>query len=406
MTFRSNNFTDLLYFNPGSKGFNPVVSATVSGPASINEGLAATFNVVTWNVADNSSVFYKVTSLTNLTQGRFDTVSGPVAITDNRGSFSITVSADTASAAGAQSYVVTISRVLNGTALSTISVDVNDSSQGGNKVISLSPDYIALQGGNTIPNQADSSATSAIIAGIFDGTLAQNGTMTLTSMNSGIYLPYKNIKTIGMWIKLLGPPLAATRYLLDSRIDDTGGTSGYLYSGGYDRWSQISINGAAPIGSDNWSTLANTVNTWQYVVVISTNTHTDITLFNRWNMVEPLGPLQVGWIDAWDYALSNSEITTAYQAHLTDYTINVPNALQITVGSVTQGGMSPNYNVTLSGVPNAQWAAIRAASSYVGKHGDNTTFSMTYISDDDSGSFTLGIGTQTSFQADSFWYVP
>jgi len=405
MTAKTSDFSTLLYYNPASQGFNPIVEATMTGPTSINEGATATFNVVTWGIPDGP-VYWWVSGLTNLTTNRITPgLASQATIIKNRLTFTITVSANNATATGAQSYTINFGKVQN-TALQSITVTVNDTSQSGGKVISLNPSYIALTGGNNIPNEADFGASAAALVSPFTGTLAQNGTLNFTGLNSALLLPAKNVKTIGMWIKIINP-LAATRYLVDSRvINGAGEGTGWFYSSGVEGWTLMSINGAAAVTSD-WTTVANTVNTWQYVTIMNqTNTPHSITLFNRYTLAEGLAVVQVGWVEAWDYILVDSEINTAYQTHLTDYTINVPNARQISVGSVSQGGMSPNYNVTLSGVPSGQWAAIRAASSYVGKHGDNTTFSMTYISDDDSGSFMLGIGTQTSFQADSFWYVP
>lgn len=275
-----------------------------------------------------------------------------------------------------------------------------------NKVISLNPNYIALQGGNNIPNEVDSGSSAAALSAPFTGTLAQNGTLNFTGQNSALLLPAKNIKTIGMWIKITAPQ-SGTMYLVDSRvINGSGEGTGYFYSSGFEGWTLMSINGA-PADTSNWATIINNTNNWQYVTIINqTNTPHSITLFNRYTLGEGLYNSQVGWVEAWDYVLNDTQINTAYLAHSTDYTITTPNALQITVGYASQGGTTPNNTVALSGVPGGQWTAIRNASSYVGKHGDNTTFSMTYIEDDDSGIFTFGVGTESSFQADSFWYVP
>ena len=414
MTTQTTNFSGLLYYNPAAQGFNPVVSATTYCFANqpVAEGDSVLFTVITWNVDDGSSLYWRVGSLVNLTTSRFANTSGSITITDNHGSYNVQVSADATTATGSQSYDVIISRTLNGPALTTTTVTVGDTSQtapGGNKVISLNPNYIALQGGNNIPNEVDSGSSAAALVSPFTGTLAQNGTLNFTGLDSALLLPAENVKTIGMWIKLTGQ-IGSPQYLLDSREINTGLGNGYIYSSGQDRWTSMSINGA-PAGDSNWpaywNTIVNNINNWQYVIVINQTAYTNsITLFNRNALGESLANVQVGWVEAWDYALNDSEINTAYLAHRTDYTISTPNALQITVGSVNQGGMSPNNNVTLSGVPNNQWTAIRTASSYVGKHGDNTTFSMTYSSDNDSGTFIFGVGTESSFQADSFWYVP
>ena len=623
MTAKTTDFSGLLYYNPSTNGFNPIVEATMTGPTSIDEGATATFDAVAWGIPDGP-VYWWVTNLTNLTTNRISPgLVAEATIDNNRSSFSVTVNANDATAAGAQSYVVKFGKVY-GTALATTTVTVNDTSQDagpltlgtslafngtdnrrvivadnladwnlgdnwtiewwqkipvgasgflsvlcqdanvptysgidvfinagsiqmfnggrqtsesaatrgqwnhialqkngtdltayingapqtfngshsgtiapsspmnvcigsrtydggvnfygqyfngelanirissvarytttftppvtvevdanvklaldgsnaggdgmlidettrhtltnngavvkiigatGNKVISLNPNYIALQGGNNIPNEVDSGSSAAALSAPFTGTLAQNGTLNFTGQNSALLLPAKNIKTIGMWIKIT--PLAGTMYLVDSRvINGSGEGTGYFYSSGFEGWTLMSINGA-PSDTSNWATIINNTNNWQYVTIINqTNTPHSITLFNRYTLGEGLYNLQVGWVEAWDYTLNDTQINTAYLVHRTDYTITTPNALQITVGYASQGGTPPNNTVALSGVPGGQWTAIRNASSYVGKHGDNTTFSMTYIGDDNEGIFTFGVGTESSFQADSFWYVP
>jgi hypothetical protein len=407
MTEKTTDFSGLLYYNPSTNGFNPIVEATMTGPTSIDEGATATFDVVAWGIPDGP-VYWWVTNLTNLTTDRISPgIFAEATIDNNRSSFSVTVNANNATATAAQSYIVKFGKV-NGTALASITVTVNDTSQGatGNKVISLNPNYIALQGGNNIPNEVDSGSSAAALSAPFTGTLAQNGTLNFTGQNSALLLPAKNIKTIGMWIKIT-VPMSGTMYLVDSRvINGSGEGTGYFYSAGFEGWTLMSINGA-PADTSNWATIINNTNNWQYVTIINqTNTPHSITLFNRYTLGEGLYNLQVGWVEAWDYVLNDTQINTAYLVHRTDYTITTPNALQITVGYASQGGTPPNNTVALSGVPSGQWTAIRNASSYVGKHGDNTTFSMTYIGDDDNGTFTFGVGTESSFQADSFWYVP
>ena len=415
MTAKTTDFSGLLFYNPSTNGFNPVVSASLfADNTSVNEGGQLNFTVVTWNVPDSTTLYYRIVGLNNMNYNQFTDVNDSVVITNNRGYFSVAILENQLTAAGPQTFDIIIEKTFGGGGqLAVIAgITVNDTSQtppGGNKVISLNPNYIALQGGGNIPNEVDSGSSAAALSEPFTGTLAQNGTLNLTGQNSALLLPAKNIKTIGMWIKLTGQ-IGSPQYLLDSREINTGLGNGYIYSAGQDRWTSMSINGA-PAGDSNWptywNTIVNNINTWQYVIVINQTAYTNsITLFNRHTLGESLANVQVGWVEAWDYALNDSEINTAYLAHRTDYTISTPNALQITVGSVNQGGMSPNNNVTLSGVPNNQWTAIRTASSYVGKHGDNTTFSMTYSSDNDSGTFIFGVGTESSFQADSFWYVP
>ena len=628
MTAKTTDFSGLLFYNPSTNGFNPVVSASLfADNTSVNEGGQLNFTVVTWNVPDGTTLYYRIVGLSNMNYNQFTDVNDSVVITNNRGYFSVAILENQLTAAGPQTFDIIIEKTFggggqlaviagitvndtsqdagpltlgtslgfngtdnrrvivadnladwnlgdnwtiewwqkipvgasgflsvlcqdanvptysgidvfinagniqmfnggrqtsesaatrgqwnhialqkNGTDLTayingapqtfngshsgtiapsspmnvcigsrtydggvnfygqyfngelanirissvarytttftppvTVEVDANvklalDGSNAGgdgmlidettrhtltnngavvkiigatgNKVISLNPNYIALQGGNNIPNEVDSGSSAAALSAPFTGTLAQNGTLNFTGQNSALLLPAKNIKTIGMWIKIT-VPMAGTMYLVDSRvINGSGEGTGYFYSAGFEGWTLMSINGA-PSDTSTWATIINNTNNWQYVTIINqTNTPHSITLFNRYTLGEGLYNLQVGWVEAWDYTLNDTQINTAYLVHRTDYTITTPNALQITVGSVSQGGTTPNNTVALSGVPGGQWTAIRNASSYVGKHGDNTTFSMTYLGDDNSGTFTFGVGTESSFQADSFWYVP
>ena len=131
MTAKTYDFTNLLYYNPAAQGFNPVISASVS-PDNYdpNEGDSVTFTVDTWNVADNTTLYWKVANLVNLTTGRFiNGTDGPVTITNKRGSFVNGIDANNETATGVQTYDIIVSKVLNGPALATLTVTVNDTSQ-------------------------------------------------------------------------------------------------------------------------------------------------------------------------------------------------------------------------------------------------------------------------------------
>ena len=128
MTAQTSNFSGLLYYNPAGPGFNPIVSAYMAGPASINEGATATFNVVTWGIPDGP-VYWWVSGLTNITTDRITPgLASQATVLNNRLTFTITVSANNATAAGAQSYTINFGKVQN-TALASITVTVADTSQ-------------------------------------------------------------------------------------------------------------------------------------------------------------------------------------------------------------------------------------------------------------------------------------
>jgi len=330
MTAKTSDFSGLLFYNPAGPGFNPVESATITGPTSIDEGATATFNVVTWGIPDGTTLYWQARNRFNIDIGRFTAVGGTFTIVKNRGSFTITVDANNTTQNAQQTYGACVSKV------STTSNDilavfpgvvVNDTSQtppvpSSNKVISLNPNYIATNGGTSIPNDTDEGSTSATVVGAFTSSLAQGGTITLIdTQTSAVYLPVKHVKTIGMWIKIIDVQ-NNSRYLLDSRErvgPNFGLGTGYFYSGGYEGWTLMSINGA-PADTSDWYTVANNTNVWQYVTLINqTDTPLSITLFNRYTLAEGLATIQVGRIEAWDYIQIDSQIATAYASHSSNY---------------------------------------------------------------------------------------
>lgn len=128
MTAKTSDFSNLIYYNPAGPGFNPVASATMTGPTSIDEGATATFNVTTWGIPDGP-VYWWVSGLTNITTDRITPgLASQATILNNRLTFAITVSANNATAAGAQSYTINFGKVQN-TALQSITVTVADTSQ-------------------------------------------------------------------------------------------------------------------------------------------------------------------------------------------------------------------------------------------------------------------------------------
>jgi hypothetical protein len=325
MTAKTSDFSGLLYYNPAGPGFNAVEQVTIHCPASMDEGDSFTVNLVTWGIPDGTVLAHNF-PLTNIGPLRFN-ISPISPVANNRASFFIAVNSDNTTASGAQSFNIQIKKTVTSDVLATKTVTVNDTSQtpsgpSYNQVISLNPNYIATYGGTSIPNDTDKGSTSATVAGTFTSSSAQGGTLTFNSGDSRILLPAKNIKTIGMWIKLINPGVHNPAYLLDSRLHDVflaGSGSGYFYSGGIEDWTLMSINGA-PADNSSWASLVSSVNVWQYVTVISQTTKTNsITLFNRYTPNESLVEFQVGRIEAWDYILVDSQIAAAYASYSSNY---------------------------------------------------------------------------------------
>jgi len=317
------------YYNATKARFRPTTYslATAGAVTSIDEGAALTFNVTTTNVADGTILTW-ITDRNPTDAGgypiaanRFSPAdSGSVTINNNTGTFTVTISADSFTAPLPQLYNIVVA------GSNTVGITVNDTSQtpppSFNQVISLNPNYIVTNGGTSIPNDADEGSTSATVVGAFTSSPAQGGSITLIDFQtSAVYLPAKNIKTIGMWIKIINQQ-AAVQYLLDSRErvgPNFGLGTGYFYSSGYEGWSLMSINGN-PADNSLWSTVANNTNVWQYVTLINqTNTPHSITLFNRYSLAEGLATIQVGWIEAWDYIQVDSQIAAAYASHSSNY---------------------------------------------------------------------------------------
>jgi hypothetical protein len=405
MTAKTINFSGLLYYNPVSNGFNPIVEATMTGPTSIDEGATATFDVAAWGIPDGP-VYWWVTNLTNLTTDRISPgIFAEATIDNNRSSFSVTVNANNTTATGAQSYIVKFGKV-NGTALATTIVTVNDTSQSVGSVKTIRLDPQNNNGSNLILNIADDSETNATLSGTtYSIANVQSGTVTLSSIDARLVLPAKSVKTVTMWIRFLDNPVSATRYLIDSRVTSSGN---YLYTGGVSGWTSYSVNGAAisTVDVNTFDTLASVVNTWQFVTLTIETTETNpITLLNRYTTSEGAAPVQIGVVEAYDYVLNNTQIATAYQSDKSRYDPPAVGALQITTNYFSQGGVSPNNRAFLDGVPSTQWAGIRAASSFtLNKSG--AYYSMTYVSDNNTGSFEFNVGTNSLSQGDSFWYVP
>ena len=149
MTAKTTDFSGLLFYNPSTNGFNPVVSATVlASNTTVNEGDSITFTVVTWNIADNTTLYYRIANLVNLTTDRFiNGTSGTVTITNRRATVINGVNANSTTATGTQTFDVIISKDFNGPALSTLTITVNDTSQSAPGSLPISTGIYSEVGG-------------------------------------------------------------------------------------------------------------------------------------------------------------------------------------------------------------------------------------------------------------------
>lgn len=271
MTTKTTDFTGLLYYNPIAQGFNPAVSATLINDATVDEGAALTFEVVAWNVADNTGLFYAVTSLVNLTSDRFDTVAGPVAIVNNRGTFTITVNADSTTASGAQTYNVVISKMLNGPALATVTITVNDTSQSAPTGVDFfyagdQNSWIAfggLQAGSTFSNPAPAFTSYTYPDGSYTGhTRDFDGTTWMASINMNIGNAWPtNAITVDYWfyptaygVQLLSesnnPDVTSGYHYSMLEIDSNGYVNARFYNGGYPSFAVVSH---LPVALNRWN---------------------------------------------------------------------------------------------------------------------------------------------------------
>lgn len=116
MTARNSNFSGLLYYNPVANGFNPVASATLRRRTStpILEGSQVDFEVVTWNIPDGTTLYYRIVGLNNMNYNQFTDVNDSVVITNHRGYFSIGIFENHLTAPGAQTFDIIIEKTFGG----------------------------------------------------------------------------------------------------------------------------------------------------------------------------------------------------------------------------------------------------------------------------------------------------
>jgi hypothetical protein len=212
MTAKTTNFSGLLYYNPAVNGFNPIVEATVTGPTSINEGATATFNAVAWGIPDGP-MYWWINGLTNITTDRIAPgLAAEATILNNRSSFTVEVSANNATAPGAQSYTINFGKVQN-VALESITVSVADTSQG-QPTYEIIPSATSMDEGGTgitftinttgladntqviwwidgIGSVVDTAWTNRFVEGV------NNGTVTIINNTASFTLTASSNDTVG-----------------------------------------------------------------------------------------------------------------------------------------------------------------------------------------------------------------
>jgi hypothetical protein len=134
MTAKTADFSGTIFYNPAGPGFNPVASATIHVPSSVDEGDPATISLVTWAIPDGT-LYWRIASQQNLPNNRFAATNGSFNLVHNRGSFTVTVSADNTTNTGlVQEYAVIVSKTINGpniydAPLGLPGITVNDTSR-------------------------------------------------------------------------------------------------------------------------------------------------------------------------------------------------------------------------------------------------------------------------------------
>jgi hypothetical protein len=146
MTAKTSDFSGVLYYNPAGPGFNPVVSASIQGPTSFNEGSTTTFTLVTWGIPDGTPLVWFVSSST-VDPTRI-TTSPTTTVVNRRATCDVTVSANNATASGTQLVNIVIVNPTTTRYVATLSgIVVNDTSQSPPGSLSVvNSGYLEVQG--------------------------------------------------------------------------------------------------------------------------------------------------------------------------------------------------------------------------------------------------------------------
>ena len=342
MTAQTTDFSNLLYYNPAGPGFNPLVSATMTGPTSIDEGATATFNVVTWGIPDGP-VYWWVTNLFNVTTDRI--TPGLVAeatITNNRSSFSVTVNANNATALqGAQTYDIAFGKVY-GTPLASIMVLVNDTSQDPiGLMMDLDPKNYTT--GSSISDASGYSHPGTLIGAptfTTGGTNGDGNYFTLDGTSQYITVPsllnsaYGSV-TMSLWFNSsTGVGSLITKELSYKMRLNTGGSLAVLASSTGTGWQYNSTNILDTVSNDAWHHFAVSIgpdfvdwyldgNRIQHEAGMGVDIHSSTrgVQIGGYDSIVPseLFTGKIGPARLYNYALTSQEVTDYYNATANRY---------------------------------------------------------------------------------------
>ena len=174
---------------------SPVINS-VSGPANVDEGSAATINVTTTDIADGTSLSWSI--LDN--PGDFGTSSGTTTVNSNAASFTVTPTADSTTE-GSETFRVQVSGG-GASAVTSSNITINDTS--------TSPGFTV--GSLSIPSGWDTQRIETL-AGAFTEAFCnvnfyhessnnrircsfRHGGTNTTAVINDIYAPYQNLNNI------------------------------------------------------------------------------------------------------------------------------------------------------------------------------------------------------------------
>jgi hypothetical protein len=121
-------FTELTETTNIQVFFDPLDYIFGTIPTSINEGASGTFNLVTTNIPNNTTLYWTIDNITT-TNADFSAISGSFIVNNNTGSFNISVIADSLTEGG-ETFTVSIRTTsTSGTVVATSSnIIINDTS--------------------------------------------------------------------------------------------------------------------------------------------------------------------------------------------------------------------------------------------------------------------------------------
>jgi plastocyanin len=218
----------------------PVPSVdSVTGPANVGEGSAATINVTTSNVPNGTTLNWSVSNA-----GDFGVSSGTVTINSNAGSFSVTPTADVTTE-GSETFAVTVSGTVSSTAVSQTSsnITINDTSVAP----AFNPDYtitISNSGNNYLLSGSDrngsfSSASQPTLE-FNSGDNVRFNVDVGTSSSHPVYI--QTAQGTGGVNQVSGATGLASTQIDWTTATDGAGSYGYQCSIHFGMWNTITIN--------------------------------------------------------------------------------------------------------------------------------------------------------------------